>query len=121
MNRKQWTAKEKSAIRELLKAGFSQKEIGRVLNRSQRSICYNIKRSGGESQIIEDGMRKRISVEKMEEYKKIGDLLKEGKNYSQIARDVGRNRSSIYRIIQRCGGPENYDCTRLYFCEKKGG
>lgn len=121
MNGKQLTAEEKSAIRELLKAGFSQKEIGRVLNRSQPTICYNIKRNNGESQVIENGIRRRISVKKMEEYQKIGDLLKEGKNYSQIAMDVGRNRATIYRIIQRCGGPENYDCTRLYFCEKKGG
>ena len=91
MNGKQLTAEEKSAIRELLRAGFSQKEIGRVLNRSQPTICYNIKRNNGESQVIENGIRKRISVKKMEEYQ-LYHYKEENVNLDEFAEFINARR-----------------------------
>jgi len=85
------TDAEKQKIIKLLKEKRNAAEVGRIVGKSQRSVC----RIAVKNKI--PLKRKRLSISPKEK-KKIIELLKEKGNAAEVGRIVGRPQRSVYNI-----------------------
>jgi DNA-binding CsgD family transcriptional regulator len=92
VNRKYWTEEQEKKVVELIKAGYSRKQVADVFKRGVDSISWVIKKHG-----IGNPRRAWTTEEK----KTIVELVRSGKAPQEIADDYGVTRTVIYNIYQK--------------------
>lgn len=84
-------------IQELLLQGYTQKQIGNMLNKSQGAIAHCIRQHGLKSLSRQDRAKMR-EPSKLDEARK---LLKEGKSQLEIAERLGVTQGTISGWVKR--------------------
>lgn len=102
-NTRSWSEKEKNKLIELAKKGKSDKQISKILNRTERAIT-NKRRIIAPDFLINKWTDKEI--------KRLLIMYKNGATYEQISKELNRSKSSVTHKALRLGLPEIFDKER---------
>lgn len=95
----------KEKIKELHFQGLSSREIGKILSKSSKTICYHINKMNLDNSSI-------LKAKKKEFNDKVLSLYREGKTIRQIAEILDSNHFTIGCIVKESGE------SRKWFCEE---
>lgn len=94
----------KEKIKELYFQGLSSREIGKILSKSSKTICYHINKMNLDNSSI-------LKAKKKEFNDKVLSLYREGKTIRQIAEILDSNHFTIGCIVKESGESRQYFCT----------
>lgn len=119
-----WTHEETELLKTQHKHGFTVDESAGILEKSRLDITNKLISLGlkPRTEAAKSAAPEQVSIFQKEKprksrvmltpeiEKRVCELRREGRNYENIANQVGVSKASVGRILQK----NNFDCTRIY-------